>query len=359
MHSTLAGMAAVLSFFLLLVLAAKRPLRAADGWLALWFAAQLAFTLALLSSLAAPGGWALPLLLIGQVALLLLAPAQYLYATSALGAPRRIWLHLGIAAVAATAVVSLPFLAPTRASGGAIEVDVATGWILLAPPALLLGSTLYPLSILRLVDRRRDVLLDRLSSLEGADPGWLKLWAYASIALLVSFALLFVGGAMGAWPVELHMTLTMALLLAHLAFVGQRGLTRPAVFYSPASPQRPRAPPPDLAAAASDYARVTAVMETDKPHLDPDLTAQALADQLGWGPERLSNALRHGGGVTFFDAVNAARVRELQALAARPGNARQSLLALAHDAGFGSKSAFYEAFVRHVGSTPAAWRRSL
>jgi AraC-like DNA-binding protein len=99
------------------------------------------------------------------------------------------------------------------------------------------------------------------------------------------------------------------------------------------------------------------LLAEEKPHLKPDLTAQELADQLGWGPDRLTKALRHGGGTSFFDAINRARVNEVQALAAESRNARMSLLALAHDAGFGSKSAFYEAFQRHSGCSPAAWRR--
>jgi AraC-like DNA-binding protein len=82
-----------------------------------------------------------------------------------------------------------------------------------------------------------------------------------------------------------------------------------------------------------------------------------LAERLGWAPERLTEALRHGGGVNFFDAINGARVQEVQQLARRPENAAISFLVLAHEAGFASKSAFYEAFRRHAGCTPAAWRR--
>jgi AraC-like DNA-binding protein len=61
--------------------------------------------------------------------------------------------------------------------------------------------------------------------------------------------------------------------------------------------------------------------------------------------------------LNFFDAINAARVREVQQLSRMPANGSVSLLVLAHEAGFGSKSAFYEAFRRHAGCTPAEWRR--
>lgn len=362
MVHSLAAIGGGLSVFLLLVLGAKRPWRTADAWLAIWFAAQAFFCLSLLASAAAPPTWSLPLLLSGQLALLLLGPAQYLYAASTLGAPRRLRLHASLLIAAAAPLLLLSLVAPTRARGGAIEVDVPSAWLLALPAVLILASALYPIATLRLAARRRAMLEDQLSRREAGDPGWLRLWACAAVALLLSFALLFVGLTARAWPRELHMSLTLALLTVHLAYVGLRGLTRPGVIVAWPEPGRGSAqdlPAPDPEAAAADYARVQALFESEKPQLDPDLTAQVLADRLGWAPERLTCALRLGGKVSFFDAVNAARVRELQALAADARNAEVSLLALAYDAGFGSKSALYEAFQRHAGSTPAAWRRAM
>ncbi|HYF23511.1 MAG TPA: helix-turn-helix domain-containing protein [Caulobacteraceae bacterium] len=357
----MAAVTAGLSSFLILVLASKRPRRGADVWLAVWFAAQLVFCANLLLSLSAPPAFALPLLLLGQAALLLLAPTQYLYAASVLSVPDRRRVHFSLVGVVSAAFVIFGIVGPVRTEGGAIVVDVANRWFVFVPPLLLLGSTAYPLAILNVVARRRADLMDDRSNLEGADPGWLRAWAYACIVLLISFAALFLAGAVEGWPAELHMNLTLAFLAGHLAYVGQRGLTRPEVFYSAAAAQLPAEPEPpvDLDAARADYASVEDLLAREKPYRDPDLTAQALADRMGWGGSRLTQALKHGGGTTFFDAINAARVRELQALAAQPDNADASLLVLAYEAGFGSKSCLYEAFRRHAGATPAAWRRSM
>jgi AraC-like DNA-binding protein len=108
--------------------------------------------------------------------------------------------------------------------------------------------------------------------------------------------------------------------------------------------------------AREDHARVAALLAEEKLHLKPGLTAQMLSDRLGWAPERLTTAFREGG-TSFFDAINAARVQEVKRRANDPLTARLSLLVLAFDAGFGSKTAFYDAFQRYAGCTPAAWRR--
>ena len=362
MTDTLAGVGAGLGLFLLIILLSKRPWRPADAWLAVWLAAQASFCAALLLGRVGPPDLALPALFAGQVALVMLGPASLLYAVSALEGRPRYALHVMAPAVALGLLAILAFVTPVRATDGALAIDDPTPWVMAAPFVLLLMAAVYPVLVLRQVARRRDDLTDRVSSLADADPGWLRLWAFSSLAVLGSLLLLSVAGGLSGWPIDLHLTLTLAIVVGHLAFVGHRGLTRSGVFFvlareaEPASRPEPRIDPE---VARADYGQVESLLARERPHLDPDLTAAELADRLGWAPERLTSALRQGGGLSFFDAVNAARVQELQALAADPANAEVSLLALAYDAGFGSKSAFYEAFQRHVGTAPAAWRRRL
>jgi AraC-like DNA-binding protein len=356
----LAATGAALGLFLLLVLASKRPRRPADAWLAAWLAAQSVFCAALLLGRAGPAALALPALFLGQAALVLLGPASLLYAVSALGRRPRYGRHAIAPAVALGLLATLALLTPVRASGGALTVDDPAPWVTAVPRALLVMAAVYPILVLRELRRRRAELEDSVSSLPEAEPRWLRLWAFSSLAVLGSLLLLSVAGGLAGWPVEPHLTLTLAVLVGHLAFVGHQGLTRSEVFIAPsreAEPKSTPAPEVDPAAARADHEKVQALLAKERLHLDPDLTAAELADRLGWAPERLTAALRQGGGVSFFDAINAARVRELQALARDPANADISLLALAHDAGFGSKSAFYDAFQRHAGLSPAAWRR--
>jgi AraC-like DNA-binding protein len=355
----LASTGAALSLFLLLVLAVKRSFRTADAWLAVWFLAQCVFCVSVLLGLAAPPRAALAALNLGQFAIFLTWPAHYLYAASALGTSPRTSRHAALAAVVAVLVFALPMVVPIRVEAGAMVTDAYTPWLLLLPLTGFVVASLYPLGVLRLVKRRRESLKDQLSEVGLSDPGWLQVWACSILALNVGLILTFANSRVAGWPVNVHTAVIMTMQVAHIAYVGQRGLTRPGVFFAPITSvqESSQRQPVDRRTATEDYSRVQALLVNDKPHLISNLTAEMLADRLGWGPERLTAALRHGGGVNFFDAINAARVRELQYLARKPANARVSLLVLAHEAGFGSKSAFYDAFRRHAGCTPAAWRR--
>ena len=356
MTQALAGIGAALSLFLLLVLAVKRPFQPADRWLAAWFFAQFVFSVGILVALVAPPQAALVAALAGQFAIFAAGPAHYFYASTALRGRQPLALHtVAVVAFGVVSVLTLPLAARIRVEGGAMVADHTTPWLLLVPAIGLTLASSFPVAVLRLSRTRREELKDQIADLSACDPSWLQVWATSILALNISVLVASVTSVVAGWPVDVQVAVALTIQVAHLAYVGQRGLTRPAIFFAASVPTQRQAV--NRRDAAEDYARLEALLEKEKPHRLPNLTAEILADQLGWGPQRLTQALRMGGETNFFDAINRARVREVQQLAQRPENARVSLLVLAHEAGFGSKTAFYDAFHRHAGCTPAAWRR--
>jgi AraC-like DNA-binding protein len=111
--------------------------------------------------------------------------------------------------------------------------------------------------------------------------------------------------------------------------------------------------------ALAVHEQLIAMMQADKPYRDSDLSLLTLAQRLGVSTHHLSQVINEHAGCNFFDFVNAYRVREAQTLLADPAEQRGSILALSMEAGFKSKSAFYNAFRKHVGMTPAQYRASL
>ena len=184
MIDALAGVGAALALFLLLVLGAKRPFRSADVWLGAWLAAQATLCSGLIVSKAMPPSLALPVLIVGQVAGLLLGPAQYLYAATSLGARPRWAVHAVALSLAGAVMLVLAVLGGVRAGAGAIQADVPTPWLLLLPLGVIVGFGLYPLGVLRLAASRRELLKDEVSEIGAADPGWLRAWAWSSLAVM-------------------------------------------------------------------------------------------------------------------------------------------------------------------------------
>lgn len=153
---------------------------------------------------------------------------------------------------------------------------------------------------------------------------------------------------------------TFAGALGFVYFLVWRGLQQPRLFAGLASAdvaalaETPyRAPVDQLAALAVELERH---LREKQPQLDPELSVQKLAEQLGWPAKQVSAVINQHYRRNFNDVINAARVARACALLADPARRGDKLLAIQLDAGFGSKSVFNAAFKRETGTTPSAWR---
>jgi transcriptional regulator GlxA family with amidase domain len=97
------------------------------------------------------------------------------------------------------------------------------------------------------------------------------------------------------------------------------------------------------------------IMSQDRAFLDPLLSLQSLASQIGVPTNQLSRFLNERSGLSFFDYVNRARVQHARDLMLRE---RSSVLDSAFSSGFNSKSTYYKAFQREFGESPATCLRN-
>ena len=96
-------------------------------------------------------------------------------------------------------------------------------------------------------------------------------------------------------------------------------------------------------------------MATEKPYLDADLSLRKLANQLELSPNQLSMVLNEGLGKNFNGFVNHYRVEEFKMLAKDPGSANLTIVALAYECGFNSKTVFNTYFKEKTGLTPSEY----
>ncbi len=101
------------------------------------------------------------------------------------------------------------------------------------------------------------------------------------------------------------------------------------------------------------------VMESDKPFLDSELTLRDLADKLSMSSHNLSEILNTRLNQNFYDFINRYRVEEVKRRLSEAGSENFSLIAIAFDAGFNSKSSFNTVFKKQTGATPSQYRQQL
>jgi AraC-like DNA-binding protein len=101
------------------------------------------------------------------------------------------------------------------------------------------------------------------------------------------------------------------------------------------------------------------VMEKDKPYLNPELTLDELAEKVNVNPHILSQVINTIESKSFYDYINLNRVEHFKELVLKPENIRYTLLALALECGFNSKTAFNRNFKSITGTSPSQYIKQL
>ena len=175
------------------------------------------------------------------------------------------------------------------------------------------------------------------------------------------FALLIIGAVAAIHAAQIVRTLgadigwlrdvvpsTMAVIffaLAGLVFFGARAALDPIL-------SAPEAVSPETEALA---AKLDAALTLEALR-NPKLSLPDLARSIGVGPQAAAAALAGARRMAFKEYLLHRRVREAARLLRDRGERRTSMEAIGLLAGFGSRSAFYQAFRDQMGVTPAAFR---
>jgi AraC-like DNA-binding protein len=96
------------------------------------------------------------------------------------------------------------------------------------------------------------------------------------------------------------------------------------------------------------HQKLQTLMEKEKLYLEAELTLSDLAKNLDIHPNYLSQIINEIEGVNFYDYINRLRVEEFKRLVVLPESQKFTLLAVAYECGFNSKSAFNRVFKKET-----------
>ncbi len=99
-------------------------------------------------------------------------------------------------------------------------------------------------------------------------------------------------------------------------------------------------------------------METNRPYLNEDLSLQKLSLLMDVSTHQLSHTINHGLNTNFYRFVNAYRIEEVKKKLKNPEFDKLSILGIAFESGFNSKSTFNKIFKEETGMTPSEYKRS-
>ena len=101
--------------------------------------------------------------------------------------------------------------------------------------------------------------------------------------------------------------------------------------------------------------KIENIMADEKSYLDPDLTLTDLATLIDVNPTKLSRIINTSYQCNFYDFINSYRVREFIRQINKNTLRQHTLLAIAYDSGFKSKSTFNKSFKKVMQITPTLY----
>jgi AraC-like DNA-binding protein len=104
--------------------------------------------------------------------------------------------------------------------------------------------------------------------------------------------------------------------------------------------------------------RLQQAMEPDKVYTDGNLTLQKLSAKLSIPVQHLSQVVNEQLNQNFLDFINMHRVEEVKRRLVDVDLKHLSILAIAEDVGFNSKSSFNAVFKKYTGITPSEFRNA-
>ena len=145
-------------------------------------------------------------------------------------------------------------------------------------------------------------------------------------------------------------------------FLGYYTMRQPEIFKLPAIEDHPE---PDILVETEEKAntleetelisfkeKLETTIREEQPYRNPGLSLAQLAEMTGISHHALSRVINEGYEMNFNDFINSYRIEEFKRLARDEGHQQFTLLALAFQVGFNSKSAFNRSFKKLEHCTP-------
>ncbi|MEL6654813.1 MAG: helix-turn-helix domain-containing protein [Bacteroidota bacterium] len=226
----------------------------------------------------------------------------------------------------------------------------------------------YSIKAYRKLRHYRRLLREEYANVETHDLQWLSNWMIGLLLLLVADIIL--GLAVSVIPaLQDYLHLNVLGYAIFIVYIGYQGLAQEGVFLParltkpPSKPSTPNENQSHPSLGSEDeiqhyISSLTKVVQEEELFRQDDLSLRSLAEQLSMTDKQLSTLLNQHLDTSFYAYINQYRVAAFQEALTRGDAEQYTLLAIALECGFSSKSSFNRIFKQHTGLTPTAYKNS-
>lgn len=362
----------VVNAIILLLLFNKHQKDLPQKLLILFFALLLLFMLHKYADLHNLRGLYMSTFIFNDVIELLIGPLIYLYIKSLFENPKTLWrnnwFHF-IPLFIYIVVISIPILISVVKNEfvfNYLEVINNNNEVFFIQ--LMLYLIVYLILSLRQFYKYQTIMASNFSTLSEDDFGWVK-------HMLIG-ALIVCGIDLTTTIISIVLNLktslnfiTMLLIVIFIVYLGYYGVKQskvllPDFLLQPSKNntlnQTTHTQNIISAQDANKYIKtLEQVMQTNKAYLNEDLTLSTLAQAIGITDKKLSFLLNNYMNTSFYDYVNTYRIASVKEKMNSTEYNKLTLLAIAYDSGFKSKTSFNRVFKKETGMSPSEYKKSL
>jgi AraC-like DNA-binding protein len=248
-------------------------------------------------------------------------------------------------------------------------VDDFAVFSVIALVAFIISGLVYPVLAYRWIEKYNRLINDNFSYDNRISLTWLKYCIYGTglLYLTVAVVYFFKDGIGIEFPFNADFIFYIMIVIFVIS-IGFFGIRHQNIFTEDSSEKKVQLVQSKLdgeykksglkpEVAEDVHQKLLDLMEAEKSYTNPKLTLSDLATSLNVSANHLSQIINQNEKMNFHDFVNKYRVEEFIQNAST--NRNFSILAHALDAGFNSKSSFNNVFKKHKGITPSKYMNSL
>ena len=223
----------------------------------------------------------------------------------------------------------------------------------------------YTILTIRTVSNYNKKIKDSFSNIEKINLTWLKYLAIGTVTIWSIVAVIYAVHIIYSYQTDINFMLHISISIL-IYSVGYIGLKQPEIFMRPPETENAEIKNEkykksglDEPASEDIKNKLIGIMQNEKPYLDGDLTLNKLAEMLAVSTHHLSEVINTRLNQNYYDFINKYRVEEFVNKLKDPANEKYSLLSLAFDSGFKSKTSFNTIFKKLTNKTPSEYKASI
>ena len=226
--------------------------------------------------------------------------------------------------------------------------------------AISIISLKYAFDSLKILRLYKQKLLNEYSSIQKLKLDWLRILLYAFMLLSVIFIVVSLFTYGDRYPQFDYNVYYFFFVFIFIYVLTYKALSQPEIISFDSLIIKPKAVQTKQTAKLSKEGQALKnYMQHEKPYLNGELTASELAEALQLSRHQLSQILNEQIGQNFYDFINTYRAQEFKRRLQLPENNHLTLLGIAFDSGFNSKTTFNTIFKKLYGLTPSQYKKSL